>query len=407
LRVALEETIESIHVLQGAALAQFKGDASAFESLRPELEACLRAQYSTEDKPARRGRAGLLLTAVAAAIVAALVLAVRSEARWKNFLARLSEQPGIVVTEAHKGWISPSRVSGLRDAAARDPADLARRAGLDPAQIRFDWKDYLALDDASVQRRFEQRFGVPQGTEISVKSGLLTVSGPVPYEWLEGVRRDATSLPGILKVSDTAGKITYDYDRALERFEKRFGLPESVSASLTNGTLTLTGGASHRWLTRVRAEGGKVPGIKAVDARGLVDLDARDFAQSKSVIEQAFVYFLVNKDNIATEGFTALSRLPDELRRCQEAAHRLGTTIKLKIEGFADGVGSETANFDLSRRRAEKVRDFIVSCGFDPAMVEAVGMGQPPKPAPGEKPLPNEAERRAAFKVVSQPATLP
>jgi hypothetical protein len=42
----LEDTIDSIHVLKGSALANFQGDAAVFESLRPELEACLRSQYA-------------------------------------------------------------------------------------------------------------------------------------------------------------------------------------------------------------------------------------------------------------------------------------------------------------------------------------------------------------------------
>ena len=45
LRTTLEETIESVHILKASALANFKGDASDFASLRPELQACLRAQY--------------------------------------------------------------------------------------------------------------------------------------------------------------------------------------------------------------------------------------------------------------------------------------------------------------------------------------------------------------------------
>ena len=46
LRTTLEDTIESIHILKGSALANFQGDAVVFESVRPELEACLRAQYT-------------------------------------------------------------------------------------------------------------------------------------------------------------------------------------------------------------------------------------------------------------------------------------------------------------------------------------------------------------------------
>ena len=47
LRTTLKETIEHIHALKGTALANFcvDGETSPFESLRPELEACLVSQY--------------------------------------------------------------------------------------------------------------------------------------------------------------------------------------------------------------------------------------------------------------------------------------------------------------------------------------------------------------------------
>jgi len=80
------------------------------------------------------------------------------------------------------------------------------------------------------------------------------------------------------------------------------------------------------------------------------------------VIEHAFVYFLASKDNIATTGFTALTRLPEELRRCESAAKRLGKNITLEIHGYADATGTDGGkNLDLSRRRAERVRDFLAN----------------------------------------------
>ena len=397
LRSALEETIDSIHVLKGSALAKFEGDASVFESLRPELESCLRAQYSATKSTKRPRRAVLFLTVLAALIVAVLVVAARSETKWKNFLNRLRDQPGIVVLDARKGWFSPSRVSGLRDAEAADPAAIAHAAGLNPARIRFDWKDYLALDAASVQRRF----GVPEGTRVSLKDGVLTLAGTPPYEWLERVRREATLVAGVTSISDREAKVSYDRNLALERFEARFGLPESANAKVANGVVTISGEASHRWLTRVRAEATKLPGISSIDDHAIIDLDERAFAQSKSIIESAFVYFLTNKDNIATEGFAALSRLPDELRRCQTAAKRIGLNIVLEIYGYADAVGDTAKNIDLSQRRANKVRDFLTSCGFDSAILRPIAMGAQVEPAPGATPVPEEAERRVSLKVVS------
>ena len=171
---------------------------------------------------------------------------------------------------------------------------------------------------------------------------------------------------------------------------------------MTDGVLALSGEASHRWLKRVREEATKLPGISSVDESDVVDLDDRAFHQSKSIIESAFVYFLINKDNIATEGFAALSRLPDEIRRCDTAARRIGQEISLEIFGYADAVGDDKSNADLSQRRAEKVREFLLSCGFNAAMLEAQGKGRR-EPLPGEESLPEESERRAELKIISHP----
>jgi outer membrane protein OmpA-like peptidoglycan-associated protein len=461
LRVCLEDAIESIHVLRGSALAKFEGDAAAFESLRPELEPCLRAQYQPKKTSGSHRRAWIALAAAAGLIAAALIVGARSEKRWQDFVRRLNSSPGIAVTQAEKNWIRPSRVAGLRDPAVADPAALARAAGVNPDDLRFEWKDYLALDDGSVLRRFEQRFGKPAGTNLNLTMGALTISGAVPYEWftrvehdglqspgissiregdltltynpglalgrfrkayplpagvnaavghgtlylsgtasyewLATVREGATKLPGISGISEEKLKVAYDPGLVLQRFVGHFNLPDSVNAAVEKGVLVLAGEAPHAWLARVRRGAPTVPGINKIDERNLTDLDQRAYQQSKSVIESAFVYFLVNKDNFATEGFAALSRLPDEIRRCLTATSRLGLEIEIQVRGYADSVGSEQKNFELSQRRAEAVRDFLIKCGFEPSLFKAMGMGAPP-PAT-DTPAPEQADRRVALKV--------
>jgi outer membrane protein OmpA-like peptidoglycan-associated protein len=407
LRTALEETIDSIHVLKGSALASFQGDTAVFESLRPELESCLHAQYAKTKSGGPPVRAWVMMTALLAIAIFGLVLAGRSNAKWNTFLGRLRAEPGLIVTDARHGWFSQSQVSGLRDPASTDPAALAREAKLDPARIRFQWKDYLALDPASVRRRFEQRFGVPNETRIAFNDGAVEIAGPVPFEWLERVRREATLIPGVTSIVERDAHVIYDQDLARKRFEQQFGLFETVNAAVANGVLTLSGEASHRWLARARAEAINFPGITSVDDRAVIDLDQRAFDQSKSIIESAYVYFLTNKDDIATEGFAALSRLPDEIRRCANAARQLGDDLLIEIHGHADAVGTEGQNADLRQRRANKVRDFLVSCGFEPGRFKPMGMEQPFKPGPGDKALAEQSDRRVAFVVVTHKTASP
>jgi outer membrane protein OmpA-like peptidoglycan-associated protein len=404
LRPALQETIETVHVLKGSALAEFAGDASVFESLRPELESCLRTQYAAKGS-GRSTRAWIVIVALAALATAGIIVAAHNRSKWKDFLGRLNAQPGLVVTDAKQKWFSPSQVSGLRDASSADPAALAGQAGLDPARIRFHWKEHLALDSASILRRVEQRFVVPEQARLAVNDGVLEIAGTVPYEWLDTVRQEATLIPGVKSVVERDANIVYDPALARRRFEQQFRLPDTVNATVADGVLKLSGEASHRWLMRARAAAATLPGIKSLNDRALIDLDQRGFDQSKSIIESAFIYFLTDKDDIATEGFAALSRLPDEIRRCEKAAQQLGTDMTLEIQGYADAVGTEARNADLRQRRANKVRDFLVSCGFEPGQLKAVSVEQPFKPGPGDKALPEQSQRRVALKVLTQLST--
>jgi outer membrane protein OmpA-like peptidoglycan-associated protein len=199
--------------------------------------------------------------------------------------------------------------------------------------------------------------------------------------------------------------VTYNAASVLQRFNEKLDPPNTVSTALVQNTLVVSGEAPQQWLARVRTDASVVPGIKSVDTSKVINLDERTFQRSKSVIENAFVYFLSNKDDIATEGFAALSRLPDEIRRCETAARRIGLTITLEILGYADAVGDEAKNVDLSQRRAHKVADFLSLCGFESTILKPIGMGEAIKPAAMEKATPELAQRRVSFKIIAEPAS--
>jgi OOP family OmpA-OmpF porin len=49
---------------------------------------------------------------------------------------------------------------------------------------------------------------------------------------------------------------------------------------------------------------------------------------------------------------------------------------KLQIRGYTDRIGDDSYNLDLSRRRAEAVRDYLVSKGLVPGFIETHGFGK-------------------------------
>jgi len=69
---------------------------------------------------------------------------------------------------------------------------------------------------------------------------------------------------------------------------------------------------------------------------------------------------------------------------------------KVVIEGHTDAVGTEQYNDELSQRRAQSVRRYLVAAqGIDPSRLEAVGLGKH-NPLPGHSPLAGE-NRRVQF----------
>lgn len=70
--------------------------------------------------------------------------------------------------------------------------------------------------------------------------------------------------------------------------------------------------------------------------------------------------------------------LPEAQQRLDQVASALMATKerKLVIEGYTDSRGSDSMNLELSRRRAEAVRNYIVSRGYDGDLVTFTGMGK-------------------------------
>ncbi|HHJ17764.1 MAG TPA: OmpA family protein [Gammaproteobacteria bacterium] len=49
---------------------------------------------------------------------------------------------------------------------------------------------------------------------------------------------------------------------------------------------------------------------------------------------------------------------------------------KIQITGYADRIGDDTYNLELSKRRAAAVRDYLVSKGVVPSFIEMKGLGE-------------------------------
>ncbi len=80
------------------------------------------------------------------------------------------------------------------------------------------------------------------------------------------------------------------------------------------------------------------------------------------------ILFDVDSATLRTSALSTLNQIADVLGRYPDA--------RVIVTGYTDSTGSEQHNLELSRRRAETVRDYLVSRGVDPARITAVGLGE-------------------------------
>ncbi len=65
-----------------------------------------------------------------------------------------------------------------------------------------------------------------------------------------------------------------------------------------------------------------------------------------------------------------------------------------RLEGYTDNVGSDEYNLQLSRKRADAVRDYLISQGVPPASLTAAGLGSTNPTAPNATAAGRERNRR-------------
>ena len=80
------------------------------------------------------------------------------------------------------------------------------------------------------------------------------------------------------------------------------------------------------------------------------------------------ILFDINSSVLRTRALPTLNQIADVLNRYPDA--------KVIVTGYTDSTGTEEYNLKLSRRRAESVKNYLISRGVDPARITAVGLGE-------------------------------
>ncbi len=301
LREALVSTVESLHREYGYAFEKFSGDTAPFEPTRDQLERCLAAQYAEDDATMALPK-WFWVVLVASIIGIALWswLSLQSRWRWQDYLDTLQMQPGVVVTDARRTSLSGGMVRGLRDPLAASPGDSAEAAGIDPARIDARWQPYQSLEPELVLARARQILSPPTGVDVDLDGDRLLLRGEAPHSWMTQA------------------------------------------------------------LTLARA----VPGVREIDASGVVDVTASQYAAAVSRVDGRRLHFGAK----SFEPVEDLATVVSDVAELQRLAGELGVSIELGLIGRSDGSGSSVPNLELSLQRARHVQDALMAGGVTMAL---------------------------------------
>ncbi len=146
---------------------------------------------------------------------------------------------------------------------------------------------------------------------------------------------------------------------------------EDLAASKDTAALKTTQLASEQ-KARIEAE------KKTADAQAdLVKLAAvKEEARGLVITLSGSVLFASNKSTLLPGAQDRLNHVADALLATKER--------KLTVDGYTDSQGSSSHNLDLSQRRADAVRSYLVSRGYPGELIQAQGIGE-------ENPVANNA----------------
>ena len=335
LRTVLRDALESIYLEKAEALETFQGDNTVFEEIKPYLEICLEARYKSESRQSAPFF-WTLFTMLGIAISVWIYLIWQDHQQWTQYLDKLREQPGIVITSAEKHY-GAYIINGLRDTLAPDPQLLLKKSDFSPQKLSMHWKPYYAMNPAFILDRSKQVLQPPQTIDL-----------------------------------------TYE-----------------------NGALKAKGSASHQWISEARILARAIPGVFQFWGDQVVDTDLKQLNQVKQQLEIRTFFFKLNTTKFSTVKDNALAKLLTDVQNVLNLAEILNQKIHIQIKGHTDSSGTEKRNSNLSIKRAQLIRSFLIRQGVNPAKLTTIGVGASEPKRQEATDQDRKFNRRVTFRVIS------
>jgi outer membrane protein OmpA-like peptidoglycan-associated protein len=339
----MAETLEKIHAEYAAQLDRFDGDNAPFADVNKELSRCLESKFKEESQSRGYGYALAAFLVLLAIFGAWVGWRWWQYHRWSELAITLGNQPGLTITYFDREH-GQFVIRGLRDPLAPDPRKFIDDAHLDSSQAEFHWGSYYALDDALLQQRAVAALAPPAGVQLSVKDGVLQVNGD--------------------------------------------------------------GQPSAKWLSDLRARALLIPGIRSVDF-GRFTPEQIAFDEAKNRIQATVIMFPLASAALSSAELANIRNLLPQFQQLLSASGTLHESVKIEVVGHSDATGAESANQNLSQRRADRIAWQLAQFHISDATLHAKGVATTEPVRPEDTEENRKFNRSATFRVLASPAGQP
>ena len=152
--------------------------------------------------------------------------------------------------------------------------------------------------------------------------------------------------------------------RIVEKTKKNLSQTQGALADSERSGKVVADKLQAEKVARAKAEQETADALAALAKLAAVKNEARGMVITLS----GSVLFASNQSALLPEAKTRLDQVVAVLLTTRER--------KLVVEGHTDSQGSDSFNLDLSQRRADSVRDYLVQSGYEGDLVVAHGMGE-------------------------------
>ncbi|MBI1362142.1 MAG: OmpA family protein [Alphaproteobacteria bacterium] len=252
----------------------------------------------------------------------------------------------------------------------------------------------------------------PSEWTATLDNGKLVFAGKVASRDAQDLlRKSAGAAFGATPVEDnTVVGATGSWEKRIAAAMPNFSKFQSGKITIQGTAITITGKAPGSALSYLKQDMDRIRDnftvsydvaevAPAVTEIAGVDLQASGGEQKRAACEEAFQKIMADNDILFDSKLAEIDRRSGAVLDKLVTVARSCAALRIEIQGYTDATGPRSKNIELSRNRAEAVRDYLVQNGVAASKLTAKGFG-PDHPAASNRTKKGRAQnRRIEFKV--------